>query len=1037
MNKLKKNSLFHKISLIIISLFLGVSLITFNYFIVGKSASISGFNVPYLTAETNDAEKWIANGNSITGTAKGKDKVGCSSETPDKTTLSIGYTNDFAGTIEFDYSIESKNGDILIDGTTINDDGHFSKNNISNQGKKIEVVINSKNGTETIILLKNIICKIAKNITLTFKPSENGQYSLNGQIIENIYHFSTTGDKEFKLLATPDEGYSFNGRMLNGTIVSSENPRTTTYPDDAEITAIFIDSRLPTFLNAGKYFTDLHNAIESASNNTDKKIILSRSGTILSSNNNTYIFQNGMQFLIPCENTYKMNTSEETDKLPLSNNIGIGIPKSEYILSLEDNVELIFESGTTCYVASEAWCGTGGQNGAGSPSKECGHIKLLGNNSNVIMKADSKLFAYGYITGSGLVKLESNSFINEFFQIGDFKGGSKTTGCLKKVFPFNQYYIQNIESRVQFVGNVTEKVCTGFKVSVLPDVKTIFPFISSINNSNETALFKLSNDAVLERKYESNNDRIYYTLNSGNANISSISLSVAGTGIESKDYQLPIPSNMSLRIKSGVTVNINQDLIFLPGSELIIEENATVYVNSGINIYLYDRNSWIGKKYSNNVDMVPIFYSPTKKYNRTNNDLINSKLDLNGTLNISNSGGIYITNGNNNYANIFSSNGTGKIIFNGELNEQKTIQQYNFVSGVEQNTLYPLYLRNSTNELESTTDTYCNLLEEKPLIGNTIHFDKVQNKWMKKSSSTSSYKITFVDSNNSSLKVEKEYDSGEVFLFPSSNETQFNNFTYNGYKVKKWIIEGDGIFDAGKSYQLSSSRDLTAYAIYGGWASLNGDKYYIDYNSGAYYKGLMKVEDDGEIKICKFKDDTGIFDYGYTNIYLNPTDNKYYFIINGVVQEKGFYKYSLDNTSTDYNYVFVNNDNTLLTNGTYYIDVSDINNSLLPSGYYTFDNNGLISKEDKTISNYNGDNVYIANINNEGDSTYINGIRVGYGLFIDNNHYKYSNTEGYIVKNTTYYVSNINNLNNIKEGLYYFDNNGFMYDENFNIIEVN
>ncbi len=659
------------------------------------------------------------------------------------------------------------------------------------------------------------------------------------------------------------------------------------------------------------------------------------------------------------------------------------------------------------------------------------------------MKTGSKLFAYGYITGDGLVKLDSNSSINEFFQIGDFKGGTKTSDCLKKVFPFNQYYIQNVESRIQFIGNVTEKVSTGFNVRFLNDVKTIFPFISSLNNSNETGLFKLSNDAILERKYEKNEDRIYYTLNSGSANISSISLSVAGKGIESKIYQLPIPSNMSLRIKSGVTVNINQDLIFLPGSELIIEEGATVNINSGTNIYMYDRNSWIGKKYSlpytDNInkinykgDLVPLFYSPTRNYGRTSDDLINSKLDINGTLNISDSGGIYTTNGTNNYANVFSSNGTGKIIFNGNLDDQKAIQQFNWDNGVEQNTLYPLYLRNSTSELESTTDTYCNLLEEKPLTGNTIHFDKVQNKWMKKSSLISSYKITFADSNNSSLKVEKEYNSGEDFIFPSTTDTQFNNFTYNGYKVKKWIIEGEGIFDSGKTYQLSSSRDLTAYAIYGGWTSLNGDKYYIDYKSGDYFKGLKKVEDNDEIKICKFKDDTGIFDYGYTNTYLNPTDNKYYFINNGVVKERGFYKYSLN--STDYNYVFVNNDNTLLTNGTYYIDVNDINNSLLPSGYYTFDNNGLISKEDKTISNYNGDNVYIANIDNKGDSTYINGIRVGYGLFIDNNHYKYSNIEGYIVKDTTYYVSNTNNLNNIKEGLYYFDSNGYMYDENFIII---
>lgn len=422
---------------------------------------------------------------------------------------------------------------------------------------------------------------------------------------------------------------------------------------------------------------------------------------------------------------------------------------------------------------------------------------------------------------------------------------------------------------------------------------------------------------------------------------------------------------------------------------------------------------------------------------------MNTSFNINGKFTISDNAGAFTTYDNENVSNIYSSNGTGSIYFNNSaLNDTITYQYYTEGTNATECKInvQQLALRNSKNEIESSTDTYLFLKDEQSLENSIYYFDNNQNKWLKKDNTIKTYKITFIGPTN---EITKEYTTDVDFLFPSSDDEEFKDFLYESkYNLKKWKIEGIGIYDAGKTYKLTTTSDLRASPIYGGWYLDidNKSNYYLDYANGELYKGLKKVEskdNTGNISICYFDETSGLFKDDYTDTYLNPTDNKYYFINNGVVQERGFYKYTLESTSTDYNYVFVNNDNTLLTNDTYYIDVSDINNSLLPSGYYTFDNSGLITKEDKTTSNYNGDNVYIANIDNKEDSTYINGIRVAYGLFIDNNHYKYSNMEGYIVKNTTYYVSNTNNLGNIKEGLYYFDSNGYMYDENFNIIEVN
>lgn len=1036
MNKLKKNSLFHKIILIIISIFLGVSLITFNYFSIGRSAPVSGLDSSLklsLDSSGDTEAKWSAKSRSINGEVKAEGDM-CG-DTAKNGTLTITYIGSEECELSFDYTIEKNDGKIEIDGSGINQNSSFIKKMNKNDSIKIYIESNSSSSV-TSIDIANIKVGINKSITLTFLPCTNGTYTLNGESITEKRVFETKTNIEFTLLANANEGYKFAGWVFNDKTISTDIKFKSTYSGNATIKCIFINKDSPLFSNNNTTFYDLQDAINSANSNAnnDNKIILLESGTIFNEENLPINYDfNGIDFVIPCSNTIMTDYNKPSFK----NNDSASILYKK--LSISDNIQLNFYSNSNIVVSTEyIKAAGGGQTGGGSPRGHYGQIELIGENSRIIMNNGSNLYAYGYLTGNGMVSAKYGSKIVELFQINDFRGGSITSNMGSRVFPFNQYYVQNIECKLQVEYGAKEIVKTAL-YAVRSVFDATFTFIDNVAFTG-AALFKLAENSILSRYYDINLDRIYYKLNQGTADISSISLKVAGMSVDSKNYTLPITNNMELTLDSHSTVNINQELCFLPGSKINICAGATLNINSSYKIYLYDRNNWIGKNFGYHGNKSDIVYSPTKNYNRTDADLFDTTLDINGKLNISNNAGIFTTYDSNNYANVYTSNGTGTVNYNdAPITNENVTYQYNAGTKTEI-LIQQLALRNSKNEIESSTDTYLFLKDEQPLDNLIYYFDNIQNKWLKKDNTIKTYKITFIGPNN---EITKEYTTDVDFTFPSSVDEDFKDFLYQSkYKVRKRKIEGIGIYDAGKTYKLATTSDLRASPIYGGWYLDidNKSNYYLDYNSGELFKGLKKVEskdNTDNISICYFDETSGLFKDDYTNTYLNPTDNKYYFIINGVVQEKGFYKYSLDNTSNDYNYVFVNNDNSLLTNGTYYIDVSEINNSLLPSGYYTFDNNGLISKEDKTISNYNGDNVYIANINNEGDSTYINGIRVAYGLFIDNNHYKYSNTEGYIVKNTTYYVSNINNLNNIKEGLYYFDNNGFMYDENFNIIEVN
>ena len=1034
MNKLKKNSLLGKIVLIIISLFLGVSLISFNYFAIGRSVNITGFEVSYLTAETSDQNNWTASINSISGTVTGES--GVCGDTKKESTLSICYAASYDASIEFDYTIE-KNGTVSIDGNDIsNNTGHFAKNNVKN-GDKIVVIISSLNSTSTKIKLYNITCKVSKNITLIFKPSLNGSYLVNGNAISTDYTFQTTGDTSFSLEALPNEGYKFSGWSFNGSIISQEVKWLGTYPDDAEVTAIFIDSRLPTFLNSNKQFDDLDEAIKSAKNSSSKNIYVIKDGTLVNGTSieKRYVLSDGVNLIIPQDENYLDNTSF---KDPNFSKEAYTAPKTYRKLNIGANVCLEIKNGSSLCASATLHAAAGSQNTGGSPTGTCGLMVLEDTTSKVIVEDKGELYAYGFITGNGRIEAKNGSLIVESYQIADFKGGSASSKVDNSVFLFNQYYVQNIESEIVYDYGATENTKTAL-YALRSIHKANFNFIYKTGGSSQdSGLFKLSSGGKLSKKYDPTNDRIVYKLENGTADLSSITLTVASMKVDSSKYVLPITNNMEIIARTGTTVNINQDLCFLPGTKFVIEEGATVNISSGKKIFLYDKDNWIGKNYTfpANTNLKSVIYSPTPHKTRTDNDLINTILDINGTINVEDGAGIYTTYSNHNYANVFSSNGTGSIAFKGNKLSNAAVYQFNCSTNkTERNGIKELMLRNSINEAISSGDTYCDVSEENSLKDITFYFDIVQNKWTKKSSLVSSYIINFVDANNSSLLVTKEYTPNDKFTFPTSDDELFNAFKYKGYKVKKWKIEGVGIYDAGKEYTLASSRNLDAYALYGGWVDLNGEKYYIDYETGDYYKGLKKVDYNNEIKICKFKED-GAFDLGYTGTYLNPVDNKYYFIESGVVKEKGFYKYVSSLTSNDYNYVFVSDDNTLLKGGTYYINIDDKTQSILPSGTYNFDANGLIIKEDKETSSYNEDNVYIKNIDNKGDSAFINGIRVGVGLFKDGNYLKYADSKGFIVKNATYYVSKTNNINDIKEGLYYFDNEGRMYDESFTLIEA-
>lgn len=293
----------------------------------------------------------------------------------------------------------------------------------------------------------------------------------------------------------------------------------------------------------------------------------------------------------------------------------------------------------------------------GAPSGPLGFIDMA-DDSTITVNSDGNLYAWGFITGSGGVTVKSGGSVYEDLQLRDYRGGDATSSMIEntqKVFPFNQYYIQNIEVPLTLESGATENVCMAVSVSYVGVQKSNAVFIGK-----DAGLIRLSSGSIT-RTYDGSKDRIIYDLNGAvsfaNLNVS-IKVNALGTiTIDSEDYVMPITNNMTLNANAGSAITVNQDLALLPGSEVNIAQGATVTLSSGNRLYVYDQDAWVkgyasitGKLFS------PVYYAPGRTYDRVAADLVDAKVLVNGTVDAT-AGCIYTTASG---ANICST-GTGVV----------------------------------------------------------------------------------------------------------------------------------------------------------------------------------------------------------------------------------------------------------------------------------------------------------------------------------------------------------------------------------------
>ncbi len=642
---------------------------------------------------TDTASNVSASGDTVTATAKG----GYLSQTTNE--ITITNTGGSTATVSFDYSASNYKSfsESAATGTKSVVLGAGESITMSIIGRK---AISSNTASLKLSNFDYEAASASANVTINFVSSygsitAEGTSVATGEVV-------TVNDGALDVVATPASGYSFYAWVNADTrqILSSSATYSIAVVNDIAVEAVFSnnkDSKAYFYADNEKYlFDDLSEAgLFAASSN--KTIVLMASGTLPAAD---YTIPAGVTLLIPFDSAHTLYTTTP-------DSVGYtGMP----LLSATANAwqqpyvysKLTMASGANISVngaislsAKHGLC-RGGKTSGGAPSGPCSYV-YMNDNSTITVNNGGALYAWGYIYGGGSVTAKSGSHIYENFQIEDFRGGTQSTQMENGVFPMAQYYIQNIEVPLTIEAGASENCYTSIFMSKTEVSSSVAAFASS------DAMFNLTSGSVTKR-YDGATDRLIITLSENSEmTVSPISLKISTSTINSDEYELPINGNITITAKSGSKVYMGQDVAMLPGSVINLEKGAYGELLDGINIYLYDIEDWGNYIFRNNKDATfsPITYAPGKTHTRTDADLFDATVRVDGTFDAT-KGHIYTTEHG---ANIYS---TGTGVLKTAVGTQTITYQLNQETATyAEIPIVPAILQNANSATPSTsTDTY-------------------------------------------------------------------------------------------------------------------------------------------------------------------------------------------------------------------------------------------------------------------------------------------------------------------------------------------
>ncbi len=645
----------------------------------GAVVGLSDENIG-LSFAGNAEDAWSATATGVIGKVRSTPGAGCNSGSNYRSTLTITNKKATKATLSFDYTVVVSGGTILVNYTTATANGRFSKE--LEAGGTVEVEITSgSTDADTMITMTNVKLVSDVTATTTFLPAESGSYTVDGKKVTEKFSKTQSSTQAYALVATPASGYKFYGwySVTEDKLLSTDLQTSLNIDADKTIIAKFVPLTTPTFDVDGKSFIDLEKAVDYAHKNGKKLVTLVEDGSI----SGNYTIPSGITLLIPFDEAKTCYTATPTATRSTA------AAKPFCTLTMAEGSSITLASGAAISVGGQYYAAPGGSKG--TIVGPYGFIKME-SGSAITVQSGANLYAWGFISGSGSVTVQSGGSVYEWYQVLDFRGGSASSEMGNKVFPFNQYAVQNVEVPLTIYAGASETVYTAVYA-----IKKINP--TSIPFIGENGMFKLVSGS-LTKAYDGSTDRVIYTVN-GTAEVNSLNLKLAGMSVSSSSYVLPLTNNMTINLTSDSKLTVNQTAALLPGVQASIAKGAELKVSSGKSIYIYDVDEWGGYCGAGDAQYMSVVVAPGRTGKRA--PLADAKVDVNGKLTAI--GGIYTTASG---ADICSSEGTGQYVQQGAPGTETKTYQYTQKSGVKAHEIpiTPARLHNADDSYADTKDAH-------------------------------------------------------------------------------------------------------------------------------------------------------------------------------------------------------------------------------------------------------------------------------------------------------------------------------------------
>ena len=477
----------------------------------------------------------------------------------------------------------------------------------------------------------------------------NGVYEAVTYAVERTDGTVVINNGGFKSTATPDISgtmtirggfYQHNGGLSSletGYVVITDLPTGMKY-DSEEYSYMVLTKTSPNYplcviiseqdneptirLN----FNTLESAIAYVNNNIDD----GRTKTILLKEDYAL---NGGTYTIPVYTTLVITYSaEQRGAMPsIQRNQNNGTPTTAYCtLTLKNGTHLdVFGA---VEVGGEQTTGNldaAGENGISRPGGETYGLLLMNSGSSITMNNGSNFYAWGFVQGEGTIDVRRGAVIKEQFQLMDWKGFAPTAFMAQgssinyqlHALPVNQYFIQNIEVKATYrpgsklfgqVGAYVMSQRIAFDDIGIIGVK--YSAAEKAANSSlkdDVAIFLMDNeddseDTWVRKSYDIENDQQLYEV-SNSAYLGSLAMiidleknginiiwegkPIKRLDVDSRDFTLPLSNNFKIHLLNG-KLAMTQGTELLPGTVIEIEKKATMVINSGQTLYMYDTDQW-------------------------------------------------------------------------------------------------------------------------------------------------------------------------------------------------------------------------------------------------------------------------------------------------------------------------------------------------------------------------------------------------------------------------------------------------------------